>query len=95
MKEQLDLKEIGKRLKKLRKDASLRQIDLSEEFGCKRESISAYENGRQLLSTSILWMYMQFFGVSADYILTGKELQNLENIIREIKFVCNKYECKK
>lgn len=94
MESQLNLVEIGKRLKKLREDASLRQIDLSEEFGCKRESISAYENGKQLLNTSILWMYMQFFGVSADYILTGKELQNLENIIREIKSVCNKYECK-
>lgn len=94
MKEQLDLKAIGRRLQELGNNASIKQADLAEKFGCKRESISAYENGKQLLNTSILWMYMQFFGVSADYILTGKELQNLENIIREIKSVCNKYECK-
>ncbi len=95
MESQLNLVEIGKRLKKLREEKGFTQSKLAKMFACKRESISNYENGKQLFKTERLLDYMQVFGVSADYILTGKEPQNLENFIREIKFVCDKYECNK
>ena len=91
----LDLEEIGKRLEKIRREKGYTQSQLAEMFGCQRESISYYENGKQLLNTERLLDYMQVFEVSADYILTGKKPQNLENFIREIKSVCDKYECNK
>lgn len=89
---QLNLEEIGKRLRKLREKEGTTQTQLSEEFGCKRESISHYENGKQLLNTDRLLDYMSHFNVSADYILSGKQPQGLEALIREIQSVCSKYE---
>ena len=93
MEVQLNLEEIGKRLRRLREEKGITQSKLSEEFRCKRESISHYEKGKQLPNIDRLWDYMCFFHVSADYILSGKEPQNLEPLIREIQSVCSKYEC--
>lgn len=93
MEVQLNLEEIGKRLRRLREEKGITQSKLSEEFRCKRESISHYEKGKQLLNIDRLLDYVRFFNVSTDYILLGKEPQNLEKFIREIQSVCSKYEC--
>ena len=93
MEVQLNLEEIGKRLRRLREEKGITQSKLSKEFRCKRESISHYEKGKQLLNIDRLLDYVRFFNVSTDYILLGKEPQNLENFIREIQSVCSKYEC--
>lgn len=92
MEKNLKPEEIGKRLKKLREDNSLTQEELAEILLCPRPSISYFENGVRWLDVNTLFKYMNYFNVSADYILTGKEAQDLEKFIGEIQSVCNKYQ---
>ena len=97
---------LGYRLKMLRKENGLSQIDLGELIGVSKVSISNYENGTRTPSLEILLMIMNVFNVSADYLL-GRELnavfENNENltiilstddvrIIREIKHRSKLYE---
>ena len=75
-------KEIGGRLKDLRKSKNLSQEELSEEFGCKRETILHNEKGRTILSVERLNQYVKYFDVTADFILYGKKKEDdLEHIV--------------
>jgi len=70
------LKDIGKRLKELRGDRTQESIckALSEFLGEERtkEAYQHYEAGRRLLPSDALWGLSQIFGVSSDWILSGK-----------------------
>ena len=71
------LKDIGKRLKELRGDRTQESIckALSEYLGEERtkEAYQHYEAGRRLLPSDALWGLSQIFGVSSDWILSGKK----------------------
>lgn len=71
------LKDIGKRLKDLRGDRTQDGIckALSEILSEERtkESYQHYEAGRRLVPSDALWGLSQIFGVSADWILSGKK----------------------
>jgi len=64
---------IGYRLKLLRKQYHLSQIELGKLLGVSKVSISNYEKGSRTPSMQTLLMILRVFNVSADYIL-GKEL---------------------
>lgn len=93
MEVKFDLKEIGRRLKKLRDRESLIQEDLGRKLGCSRVAIGYYERGERVLPLDILVGYMNYFNVSADYILTGKEAQDLDKFISKIRFLCDTFQC--
>ena len=64
---------IGYRLKLLRKQYNLSQIELGRMLGVSKVSVSNYEKGARIPSMETLLMILRVFNVSADYIL-GREL---------------------
>jgi transcriptional regulator with XRE-family HTH domain len=70
-------KDIAHRLKELRGSRTQESIGkaLCEVLGEKRtkEAYQHYEGGRRLLPSDVLWGLSKIYGVSADWILTGKE----------------------
>lgn len=57
------------RIKQLRDERNMRQIDLAAEINVSQQTISRIEKGNSSLPADILIDLCAFFGVSADYIL--------------------------
>lgn len=70
----IDMEEIGERIKYLRKEKHLTQIDLATKLGAAQNTISQYENGKAKISIDILVKLAQIFEISTDYILGLVEL---------------------
>lgn len=66
---------IGNRLRALREEHELSVTWLAQELGCSRGSIIRWERDRCLIDTRYLLAYMEYFGVSADWILKGDETE--------------------
>lgn len=64
---------LGYRLRELRKENRLSQEKLGKILGVSKVSISGYESGNRIPSLDILNKILDFFGISADYLL-GREL---------------------
>ena len=64
---------IGYRLRLLRKQYHLSQIELGRLLGVSKVSVSNYEKGTRTPSMKTLLMILKIFNVSADYVL-GREL---------------------
>ena len=64
---------LGYRLRELRKENNLSQEKLGKILGVSKVSVSGYENGNRIPSLDILDKILDFFGVSADYLL-GREI---------------------
>ncbi|HHY74084.1 MAG TPA: helix-turn-helix transcriptional regulator [Bacillus bacterium] len=62
---------IGERLKKLR--GKMSQEEVATKIGISRARLSHYETGRSELDTEILKKLADFYNVSTDYLLTGKD----------------------
>ncbi len=60
---------IGKRLKELRKEKGLTQVQLAEELKIDKSTIAKYETDKIEPSISMLKAFVKYFKVSADYIL--------------------------
>ena len=69
MKKVIDKNSIKKRVKELRTANNLTQLDLASKFQITRSLISKYETGTNLILTSVLIEYANFFNVSSDYIV--------------------------
>lgn len=59
----------GNKLKQLRKDKSISQIELAGVLSIHGHSISKYECGDQLPNAHILIAIADYFGVSIDWLL--------------------------
>ena len=70
----IDLKQIGKRICELRQKAGITQEKLSELMDVSIQMISNMERGNKAVKISNLLKLSEIFGVSTDYILTGKEI---------------------
>ena len=57
------------RIKDLRIDSDLRQIDVAQALGITQRKYSYIETGTQQLTAEILVKLANFYGVSVDYIL--------------------------
>ena len=68
-KHEIDKKLVGERIKGIRKQNKLTQMDLAEIFNTTQSTISAYENGRTLILTAFLVTMCKKLKVSADYLL--------------------------
>lgn len=77
----MDLKNIGIKLKQIRKSQGLTQENFAKKIDTKRSSISYYEIGKMMISTADLKQICETFGVSADYIVGNLS----ENINRKKK----------
>ena len=63
--------ELGKRLKKARTDAGLRQEQVAEAIGTHAVTVSKYERGVHDPNTELLREMASLYGVSVDWVLNG------------------------
>lgn len=59
---------IGQRIKDLRTDADLTQVEMANKLGIDQSYYAKYENGKQTIPTRHLWTICNTFAVSTDYI---------------------------
>ena len=65
------MKMIG--LAKIRKQKGLSQLKVAMDISISRESLSYYENGKRSPDIDMLVRLSEYFNVSIDYLITGKE----------------------
>lgn len=97
---------LGYRIKRLRKEKALSQAQLGKLLNVSKVSVSGYEKGTRIPSVNTLSKLVDFFDISADFIL-GREVNAVcendnelnvflssddINIIREIKSNKNIYD---
>lgn len=63
----------AERLKELRQDRSIGQVELAERIGVSKGIISLWENGLREPTLSNLVSLSAFFGVSLDYLVGFKD----------------------
>lgn len=68
--------DIGERIKFLRKTNKWTQTELGEKIGLSYGAVASIESGRNDPSSETTIKLSGIFGVSADYLLTGKEGTN-------------------
>lgn len=61
------------KLRELRKKCGMTMKELGAEIGVAESTISQYETGKRQPDYETLLKLGEFFGVSVDYVLTGKE----------------------
>ena len=88
---------IGNRIRELREDKDLRQIDVSHATGIDQKTLSNYETGKTNPDSYSILKLADFFQVSTDYLLGCRNLniksntdvfrmlEKIENEIRELK----------
>ena len=62
-------------LKNIRKQLKLNQQKVAMDLNISREALSYYENGKREPSLSLLVSMSNYFNVSINYLITGKEFQ--------------------
>lgn len=88
---------IGTRIKTLRTQKKWNQSELGEKLGLGFGAISSFENGKNNPSIEIVEKLSIIFGVSTDYLITGKEGTNeiseqereILSVLREDKAMTN------
>ena len=64
-----------KGLRKVRKDRNLNQLKVAMDLNISREALSHYENGKRKPSLEMLNKLSEYFNVSIDYLINGKEFE--------------------
>lgn len=67
----------GERLKLLRLEEGLTQIELGKQFNLGKTAISLYENNERFPDKETLDKMADFFGCSVDYLLGRTDLKNI------------------
>lgn len=60
-------------LKQIRKEKNLNQQKVAMDLNISREALSHYENGKREPSLNMLVKMSEYFNVSIDFLITGKE----------------------
>ena len=63
-------------LKEIRKKKKLNQLKVAYDLSISREAISYYENGKRSPNLELLVKFSEYFNVSIDYLITGKEFKS-------------------
>ena len=63
------MKNLGTRIKELRKEMGCTQIVLADVLGVTQDSISLWETGKRIPDTQYVIALCKFFDVSSDYLL--------------------------
>ena len=66
---------------KLRDDRGMKDADVARETGITKSTFSDWKNGRSKPKDAKLKKIADLFGVSVEYLRTGEEDGNIENII--------------
>ena len=88
-------KNIGmNRIRDLREDRDLRQIDVAKATGIDQKTLSNYETGKTNPDSYAIVKLSEFFGVTCDYLLgvADRNLNNMSDIINELEEIQNRIE---
>ncbi len=64
-----------KGLKQIRKERNLNQLKVALDLNISREALSHYETGKREPSLDMLNRLSQYFNVSIDFLINGKEFE--------------------
>ncbi len=64
-----------KGLRIVRKEKKLNQLKVAMDLNISREALSHYENGKREPSLDMLNKMSEYFNVSIDYLINGKEFE--------------------
>ncbi len=80
------------RMKELREDRDLRQIDVAEKTGIDQRSLSNYETGKTNPDAYAIIKLAEFFGVTCDYLLgvAPRSLPDNQAVLSEIEEIENR-----
>ena len=67
------MKMIG--LKEIRKKKKYSQLKVAMDLNISREALSYYENGKRNPDITMLVLFSNYFNVSIDYLITGKDFK--------------------
>lgn len=76
----MDIKHIGKNIAKLRAARGLTQGELGTKIGLTPSAISNIENATSYPSIDTLIRFANYFGVTMDFLLTDKDVKQLEEL---------------
>lgn len=62
-------------LKAIRKQKNLNQLKVAMDLNISREALSHYENGKREPSLAMLRKMSEYYNVSIDYLITGREFK--------------------
>lgn len=65
-----------KGLKQIRKERNLTQLKVAMDLNISREALSHYENNKREPSIELLVKMSEYFNVSIDFLINGKEFFN-------------------
>ena len=68
---------IGSQIALLRQKHGLRQAELAALLNISPSAVGMYEQGRRLPSLNMVVRLSRVFGVTTDYLLTGKDPQSM------------------
>ncbi len=77
------------RIRELREDRDLRQIDVSKATGIDQKTLSNYETGKTFPDSYAIIRLAEFFNVTTDYLLGVSDFNfsNYDSIINEISSI--------
>ncbi len=67
-----DRVECGKRIRALREDKNLTQMQLAEQINISYDHMRSIETGRRVCSVDLVIEFAMFFEVSLDYLVMGR-----------------------
>lgn len=78
---------MSNRIKELREDRDLRQIDVAESTGIDQRTLSNYETGKTNPDSYSIIKLSEYYGVSSDYLLgiSDINLRDMNDIAEELK----------
>ena len=62
-------------LREVRRKKGYSRLKIAMDLNISRESLSYYENGKRCPDVDMLVIFSKYYGVSIDYLITGKEFQ--------------------
>ncbi len=84
----VDLKAIGERIRKLRGSLGYNREELADKLGISQRFCSSIELGKSGMSFKTLIRASQVLNASTDYILTGRTLTNDSSPLSELMMNC-------
>ena len=78
------------RIKELREEKNISQLELAKKLNLTQQSISLYEKGDREPSIDVLKSIANFFNVSLDYLLGKSDIRNYDEDEKEFLFAFHK-----
>ena len=78
------------RIKELREEKNISQLELAKKLNLTQQSISLYEKGDREPSIEVLKSIANFFNVSLDYLLGKSDIRNYDEDEKEFRFAFHK-----